>query len=60
MKVCAEHGIKAVNLEVKASNSAALALYEKFGFVRCGLRKKYYHNTEDAVLMCMETSEISD
>lgn len=59
-KVCTERGIKTVNLEVKASNSAALALYEKFGFVRCGLRKKYYHNTDDAVLMCMETNEISD
>lgn len=60
VKVCTERGIKTVNLEVKASNSAALALYEKFGFVRCGLRKKYYHNTDDAVLMYMETNEISD
>ena len=40
-----------VFLEVRASNQAARALYEKFAFVETGLRKKYYKDPEeDAVL----------
>ena len=39
-------------LEVRASNLPAIALYEKNGFVFCGLRKNYYTNpTENALLM---------
>ena len=39
-------------LEVRPSNSAAIALYESFGFKRAGLRKGYYHdNKEDALIM---------
>lgn len=39
-------------LEVRASNAAALALYEEVGFRRVGVRANYYTNpVEDAVLM---------
>lgn len=38
-------------LEVRASNRAAIALYERFGFSRTGIRPKYYENAEDALLM---------
>ena len=39
-------------LEVRASNRAALQLYEKFGFSQTAIRPKYYANPEeDAVLM---------
>jgi ribosomal-protein-alanine N-acetyltransferase len=39
-------------LEVRASNDAAQRLYEKYGFARLGLRKRYYtDNNEDAVIM---------
>jgi len=39
-------------LEVRAGNAAALALYEKYGFVVAGLRPRYYKdNNEDAILM---------
>jgi [ribosomal protein S18]-alanine N-acetyltransferase len=39
-------------LEVRVSNSTAIALYERFGFERAGLRKGYYHdNKEDALIM---------
>jgi ribosomal-protein-alanine N-acetyltransferase len=39
-------------LEVRPSNSGAIALYETFGFKRAGLRKGYYHdNKEDALIM---------
>jgi [ribosomal protein S18]-alanine N-acetyltransferase len=41
-----------VNLEVRASNAAARALYAGFQFVEQGRRKKYYSDPEeDAVLM---------
>jgi ribosomal-protein-alanine N-acetyltransferase len=39
-------------LEVRASNDPAQRLYEKYGFARLGLRKRYYtDNNEDAVIM---------
>ena len=39
-------------LEVRASNSAAIGLYKKYGFVRDGVRRGYYRfPTEDAWLM---------
>jgi len=39
-------------LEVRPSNAGAIALYERFGFKRAGLRKGYYHdNKEDALIM---------
>jgi ribosomal-protein-alanine N-acetyltransferase len=41
-----------VTLEVRKSNEGAQLLYEKYGFNRVGLRKRYYtDNNEDAVLM---------
>ncbi|MDO4478419.1 MAG: ribosomal protein S18-alanine N-acetyltransferase [Lachnospiraceae bacterium] len=46
------NGVTDVHLEVRESNEAALRLYEKFGFVRDGLRKRYYTNpVENAVTM---------
>lgn len=43
-----------LTLEVRASNAAAIALYEKHGFSPVGRRKNYYdHPTEDAVLMTL-------
>lgn len=39
-------------LEVRVSNDSAQALYEKYGFTRQGLRKRYYSdNGEDAHIM---------
>ena len=39
-------------LEVRASNLAAIGLYEKKGFVFCGIRKDYYSDPrENALLM---------
>jgi len=41
-----------LTLEVRQSNHAAIALYEKFGFKTEGHRKNYYsYPTEDAVIM---------
>ncbi len=39
-------------LEVRPSNPAAIALYERFGFVPAGTRPRYYADTgEDALVM---------
>jgi len=44
-----------VTLEVRASNQAAQALYEKYGFRKVGVRPRYYSdNHEDAVRMTTE------
>ena len=39
-------------LEVRVSNSEAIAMYESFGFRSAGVRRSYYHdNKEDALIM---------
>lgn len=40
-------------LEVRASNAAAIALYESAGFTRFNVRPKYYGDGEDAVEMML-------
>lgn len=41
-----------ISLEVRASNEAAIHLYQKLGFEEIGRREKYYlDNGEDALLM---------
>lgn len=48
--------LKCATLEVRAGNVAAITLYEKFGFVHCGIRKRYYpNNHEDAVIMWLHS-----
>ncbi|MGV6821188.1 MAG: GNAT family N-acetyltransferase [Parvularcula sp.] len=44
-------GTDRISLEVAITNSAAIALYEEFGFWRAGLREKYYENGADALVM---------
>lgn len=45
-----------VTLEVRASNQAAQALYEKYGFRKVGVRHRYYSdNHEDAVIMTTDS-----
>lgn len=47
-----------LTLEVRESNFAARQLYEKFGFMRVGLRRDYYAEpVEDAVLMLLPLIE---
>ena len=46
-----ERGCVAWTLEVRASNTAAQELYRQFGFAPAGVRKRYYENTEDAIVM---------
>ena len=52
IKEAKKRGATRMTLEVRPSNTAALALYEKFGFKDCGRRPHYYlDNGEDAVIM---------
>jgi ribosomal-protein-alanine N-acetyltransferase len=47
----ARRGATAVFLEVRADNPVAQALYEHFGFERIGLRRDYYDDGTDAIMM---------
>lgn len=45
-------GSESLALEVRASNTPAIGLYEKMGFDQVGLRKNYYRNPrEDARIL---------
>ncbi|GAA2633979.1 ribosomal protein S18-alanine N-acetyltransferase [Actinomadura fulvescens] len=48
----ARRGSEAVFLEVRADNDPAHRLYERFGFERVGVRKRYYQPSDvDAIVM---------
>ena len=49
--VALEKGAELLVLEVHSSNISAITLYERCGFVRTGIRSKYYEGKDDAVLM---------
>ena len=45
-----------VTLEVRVSNKPAITLYEKYGFRKAGVRKRYYlDNNEDAYIMTTDS-----
>lgn len=47
-----ERGMARMTLEVRKSNTVARALYTKYGFEPCGIRRGYYgDNGEDAIIM---------
>lgn len=55
IKTFKEQGGKQLFLEVRASNTAAKALYEKFGFRQIGIRKGYYQQpAEDGLVWRLE------
>ncbi len=44
-------------LEVRVSNTSAIAMYRRFGFRSAGVRRRYYHdNGEDALIMWFEAA----
>lgn len=43
--------VKTITLEVNEKNEPAIKLYQKYGFEKIGLRKKYYNNQDDAIIM---------
>ncbi|MCR5741200.1 MAG: GNAT family N-acetyltransferase [Gammaproteobacteria bacterium] len=44
-------GIKNVFLDVRTKNTYAIKLYEKHNFKRIGIRKRYYEDGDDAIVM---------
>jgi [ribosomal protein S18]-alanine N-acetyltransferase len=52
----------AVSLEVRVSNTAARALYERFGFAAEGVRRKYYENVTHRRMLpaCAKSSRHCD
>ena len=50
LRICKDD--EQIVLEVRESNSAAIALYEKLGFEKAGTRKRFYHSPqEDGITM---------
>lgn len=55
VKWCREVGSVVVELEVRASSTGAIALYEGLGFAAVGRRQGYYRDpVDDALLMRLE------
>ena len=54
IRLAADSGMNWMTLEVRRSNTAAQNLYHKLGFIDVGYRKRYYENSEDALIMVLE------
>ena len=54
IQLAADSGMSWMTLEVRRSNVAAQNLYHKLGFIDVGYRKRYYENSEDALIMALE------
>ena len=47
-------GYNIITLEVNENNTPAISLYKKFGFKEVGIRKKYYNNIDNTIIMNLE------
>ena len=54
LKKLIEISNKPLTLEVKHTNIPAIKFYSKHGFKNVGIRKSYYDNTHDAIIMTRE------
>jgi len=57
LRIAGDAGAASLLLEVRPSNTAALALYDRFGFSRIGLRRAYYpaaNGREDALVLRLQ------
>jgi ribosomal-protein-alanine N-acetyltransferase len=53
------NSVKLITLDVRPSNTEALALYRKYGFEQSGVRKRYYQdNGEDALILSKSSVQI--
>lgn len=51
VETASQKACETMSLEVRCSNEKAIGLYEKYGFIGVGKRKRYYGDGEDAILM---------
>ena len=50
-------GVLALSLEVRSKNQPAILLYQKLGFITCGVRKNFYkYPSDDAYIMWKENT----
>lgn len=49
-----EKNLSSITLEVNENNTNAIKLYEKFKFTTLGIRKKYYNNIDNALIMTLK------
>lgn len=60
LQYAANLGARYVTLEVRADNEPAKALYHSFGFVKVGVRKRYYEDQQDAWIMVTDHMPAAD
>ena len=51
-----ENNVETITLEVRKSNTPAIALYDCLGFVKISERVRYYSDGEDALIMQLKCS----
>ncbi len=57
--LCESYNISAMTLEVRESNIIAQNLYEKYGFLKAGIRPNYYSDEkENAIIMWKKIKEV--
>ena len=54
IQLASDSGMNWMTLEVRRSNKVAQNLYHKLGFIDVGYRKRFYENSEDALIMALE------
>lgn len=60
LRVAIDRGATGLTLEVRESNRAAQELYRRFGLAPVGVRKRYYEQTEDAIVMWVHDIETAE
>ncbi len=60
LQYAANLGVQYVTLEVRENNEPAKALYRSLGFIKVGVRKKYYENQTDAHIMVTDQMPPAD
>lgn len=58
IQISKESSLKEITLEVNEHNNNAICMYQKFGFSIIGIRKKYYNNTDNAIIMTLNLNTI--
>ncbi|MBO7703051.1 MAG: ribosomal protein S18-alanine N-acetyltransferase [Solobacterium sp.] len=59
IKDAVEQYCETLSLEVRVSNEPAIALYHSYGFIDAAVRRRYYEDGEDAILMVLPL-EVND
>jgi len=54
VRTCVQENIEMLTLEVRVSNQYAISMYQELGFVQGNIRKNYYGDGEDALLLMLK------